>query len=93
MWLFGKTPKLARALDSLAMYNDKGISWAKHSADQVSAERSRRMARIHSLVEAIGRAELPEEFLAGLDSGLVATDGTGHFCDLVKDRNRVRGAV
>jgi hypothetical protein len=93
MWLFGRIPKLIRALDSLAIYNDKGISWAKHSVDQVSMERSSRLAKVHSLVEAIGPAKLPAEFLSALNSGLVATDGTGRYRDLVKERCRGPAAV
>ena len=93
MWPFGNRQKLVRALDSLAIYNDKGIDWAKHSPNQTSVERSSRLAKIQSLVEAIGRPAMPAEFLAALDSGLVATDGTGRYCDLVKDRFRNRGAV
>lgn len=93
MWPFGNRPKLIRALDSLAIYNDKGIDWAKHSSDQASSERSSRLVRIQFLVKAIGRDKMPVEFLAALDSGLVAADGTGRYCDLVKDRFRHRGAV
>ena len=88
MWLFGKKPKLVRALDSLAIYNDKGIDWSRHTPEQTTAERSSRLAKIEALVATIGRSSLPQEFVAALDSGQVARDGTGRYADSVKDHFR-----
>jgi hypothetical protein len=85
MWFFGKKHQLIRALDSLAIYNEKGIDWSRHTPEQTVAERLSRLAKIQVIAATLGRDALPQEFMSALDSGEVASDGTGRYVELVKD--------
>ena len=93
MWPFGSRAKLVRALDSLAFYNDKGSSYAKHSPQQVQAERGARIARIRELVEQVGATRILSGFLVALESGEVATDLTGQYAAAVKAHFRSGSAL
>ena len=84
MWPFGNRAKLIRLLNQLAFYNDKGISYARHSPAQVQAERASSMAKLRGLVATVGPDSLPPTFLQAVDSGDVATDLTGQYIDLLK---------
>jgi len=93
MWPFGARARLVRALDSLAFYNDKGISYSRHSPAQVEVERAARLDRIRELVGSIGAERLPSEFLAALDSGDLAVDMTGQYVAAVRAHLRRRHAL
>ena len=93
MWPFGTKAKLVRALDSLAFYNDKGIAYARHSPEQVELDRTVRLAKIHDLVATLGAANLPQEFLAALDSGDLVTDLTGQYAIAVRAHLRSGSAL
>ena len=84
MWPFGTRAKLVRAVDSLAFYNDKGSSYARHSLDQVELERAARTDKIRTLAANVGAARLPGDFLAALESGELATDLTGQYADAIR---------
>lgn len=84
---FGARAALIEALSSLAGYNDKGYSWSGHDEAKVAAYRAKAMAEIRLLVDRIGRARLPAEFLGSLDSGAVAEDASGQYVEAVRDRS------
>jgi hypothetical protein len=84
MWPFSKRAQLLRQLDSLAIYNDKGVSWSRHSESQAAAERARRLQLIELVVAHLGVASLPAQFIEDLRTGQVAQDATGHYVELVK---------
>ena len=84
MWPFGNRARLIRLLNHLAFYNDKGISYARHSPAQVQAERASGTAKLRELVATIGPDSLPPTFVQAVDSGDVATDLTGKYIDLLK---------
>lgn len=75
---------LVSLLGNLAFYNDKGIDICRHSREEQSRERAEGLARIRSLVDAIGRQHVPQEFLAALDSGDLAEDGSGRWVGLLE---------
>ena len=82
--LFGRKRKLYKALESLAIYNDKGIDWARHSPGQVQAHRAASVQRVKELVEALPPSAVPPEVLEALQSGDLATDMTGRYAQLLK---------
>jgi hypothetical protein len=90
MWPFGKRARLLRQLDSLAIYNDKGIAWARHSEHQTTVERERRIQLIKRAVAQLSPASLPSQFITDLRAGLVAQDGTGRYVDLVRAHFRAK---
>ena len=81
---FGKKANLCRAVEKLAIYNDKGIVWAKHSESQIAEHRASLVAKIRKAVDDLGRSSLPESFLSALDSGALDQDDTGRFVDALK---------
>ena len=83
--LFGTKARLYKALDSLAIYNEKGIDWSRHSPEQIARHRQDYLAQINQLVTELGPSSLPESFLQALASGAVATDLTGVYADTVKE--------
>ncbi|MEO1203515.1 MAG: hypothetical protein AAFX10_12460 [Pseudomonadota bacterium] len=84
MWPFGKKTRLCRELGKLALFNDKGIAWFGYSDEQAAEARAEWMQDIVALVDAIGRDNLPAEFLVSLDHGIVETDDSGRFETLVR---------
>ena len=93
MRFFGAKPKLLSALSSLALYNDKGIAWSRHTPQQSLAERVTRITKVRELAYKLGRDELPPEFFIALDSGEIATDGTGQHVAAVEAHFRRSKAV
>jgi hypothetical protein len=83
--LFGRKSKLYKALDTLAIYNDKGIAWSRHTPEQTRHMREDYVAEIDRLVEELGPSSLPQLLLDGLESGAVATDLTGVYAQAVKE--------
>ncbi len=79
MFTYYRLWKLRRVLDELAIYNDKGIAWKKHSEKQVAAERARLMNKVNSLIEQVGASCLPEELLKAIDNGTLELDGSGIY--------------
>ena len=92
MWPFSKPAKLLRLLDRLAFYNDKGISYARHTPYQVEVERASRLVKIKDLVAAIGPESLPSAFLEAIESGNLAEDITGQYSELLMAHLRQRRA-
>jgi hypothetical protein len=82
---FSSKRKLIRAVDSLAIYNDKGIAWSRHTPEQSEAQRRERMQKIESLISKVGEGYLPLEFLKAVRSGVLATDDTGLYVDKLKE--------
>lgn len=81
---FTTRSRLLSAVDRLALYNDKGIAWSKHTKEQAQAERAQSIAKIQMLVSKLGESNLPPEFVASLRSGTLATDFTGGYVDVLK---------
>ncbi|MGQ0443293.1 MAG: hypothetical protein ACT4OH_07620 [Methylophilaceae bacterium] len=77
--------RLLGAVERLALYNDKGVAWSKHTDEQARTERARLTAKIQTLVTKLGKAILPPDFLAALKSGELSADVTGHYADVLKD--------
>lgn len=84
--------KLLQLLGNLAFYNDKGIEYSRHSPARVESEREMGLASIRELVAAIGPENMPTEFLQAVESGVVATDFTGHYIDVVREHLALRDA-
>jgi hypothetical protein len=83
--LFNRKRKLYKALEWLAIYNDKGIDWARHSPEQVQAHRAVSVQHIVELVESLPPSAVPLELRQALQSGEVATDMTGRYAELLKE--------
>ena len=88
MWFFGKKQQLIRALDSLAIYNEKGIDWSRHTPEQAIVERRTRLTKIQVIAATLGRDSLPQDFMSALESGEVASDGTGRYVESIKGHFR-----
>jgi hypothetical protein len=86
VWLgpFSRRARLLSRLESLAFYNERGVEYAGHSPAAADAERAARLGRIRTLVEAIGREQLPAVFLRAMDAGEVAVDMSGRHIDEVR---------
>ena len=69
--------ELIEALGGLAMYNDKGIYWTGHSAEQINDTRQSYRARISNFIKSKGRENLSSEALAILESDDILTDDCG----------------
>jgi len=87
---FSSKRKLIRAVDSLAIYNDKGIVWSRHTSDQCEVWRRERMQEIENLIAEVGTSSLPQEFLNAVQSGDLSTDGSGLYVDNLKEHFRQR---
>ena len=85
MWFFSPRSRLLRALESLSLYNDKGIAWSRRTPDQAAAEREKRLKKINDLIRRVGKSDVPEILLNAVTSGELATDATGKYADSVKD--------
>ena len=84
MWPFSKSARLIRVLGRLAFYNDKGMGYARHSPSQAAAVQASGLAKVRSLVAAIGTESLPNTFLQAVASGNVATDFTGKYVSQIR---------
>lgn len=83
--------RLLAALDRLAVYNDKGVVWRKHSEAEAHAERVRALAVIQALVSKLGESNLPSDFLTALKCGALATDLTGIRAERLREHFRKAG--
>lgn len=71
-------------MNNLAIYNDKGIHWNRHTRDRMARERARRIKEIETLVARLGVNELPALFLQALERGDISADMTGKYVELLK---------
>jgi hypothetical protein len=71
--------RLVKVLGEIALYNDKGCEWSRHSPDRITQEQAKAQAQIDRLVGEIGEAAFPAELLNGLKTGLGARDASGDF--------------
>ena len=85
---FTARSRLLSAVDRLALYNDKGIAWRKHTEEEAQVERTQAIEKIQALVSRVGESKLPQEFVAALRSGMLATDPTGAYVDVLKNHFR-----
>lgn len=85
---FTARSRLLSAVDRLALYNDKGIAWSKHTEAEVQAKRTQDMEKIQALVSRLGESNLPQEFVGAFRSGTLATDLTGNYVDVLKSHFR-----
>jgi len=88
MWLFSKRARLLRLVESLAIYNDKGVAWGNHTSHQADAVRAAKIAELKSIVEKLGIESLPSQFVEAVESGALAVDSTGRFIDLLESHFR-----
>jgi hypothetical protein len=84
MW-FSARSRLRRELESLALYNDKGIAWGGHSPEQVTAERTARVARIEKLVQRVGTANVPPQLTGDMFSSTLESDSTGKYVKMMDE--------
>lgn len=85
---FTTRSRLLSAVDRLALYNDKGIAWNKHTKERAQVERTQAMAKIELLVSKLGEPNLPQGFLTALRSGTLATNVTATYVDVLKSHFR-----
>ena len=71
--------RLLEILGGIAMYNDKGFEWNKHSTAQVEHEREKAFTEIQKLVSEIGEERFPEGILFSLRSQRPVIDPTGQY--------------
>lgn len=90
---FSRKAQLLRAVRRLALYNDKGVYWSKHSEQQARSERAKTIARIEALVSKIGKDDLPPIFITALKSGALSTDITGKYVDALRNHFRRESAA
>ena len=68
---------LIKSLESLAMYNDKGIYWTRHSDQQIEETRLSHKKGITEFIESFGRDNLSESCLLILESEEILADSCG----------------
>lgn len=73
--------RLVELVEGLAMYNDKGFEWSRHTAEQIDAERAKARVLLEAAVAAVGETHVPPAILAGLRSGQLLSDGDGEFAE------------
>ena len=71
--------KLVALIESLAIYNDKGIEWSKHNSSQVEARRQKLLSLIRALVTKLGQERISNQLLEALEGGNLASDVTGIY--------------
>ena len=81
---FGTKAKLLRLVEKLSFYNDKGIAYKKHSAEQVSEHRAACMERISLLSESIGKENLPSEFVQSIGTAELSEELEGHYFRILR---------
>ena len=69
--------KLIKSLESLAMYNDKGIYWARDSDQQVEETRLSHKKGMTEFIQSIGRDNLSKSCLLILESEEILADSCG----------------
>lgn len=75
---------LIELLHSLAMYNDKGALWYRHSAMEIEAMRASYRAPLDELIAQIGAANFPPKLLRALRGDEVLRDDSGVFAERVE---------
>ena len=76
--------ELVKLLHSVAMYNDKGYYWSRHSAAQSNELRLQWRAEINDLITRIGRDNFPDDLLEQLSSEVATSDGSGIYAEKVE---------
>ena len=76
--------ELVELLQSVAMYNDKGYYWMRHSAAESEALRRQWRAEIDDLIERVGRDNFPDALLQQLSSEAATSDGNGIYAEKVE---------
>ncbi|MFP5390657.1 MAG: hypothetical protein ACLGI6_03795 [Gammaproteobacteria bacterium] len=75
---------LADDLEHLAMYNDKGWQWAKHSLEERAETHQKFQASLEEHARTIGQDAIPADLWAAIMSGAAARDETGKFWILAR---------
>ena len=80
-----KTPqqKLIDTLHSMAMYNDKGYIWYRHSDAESDAIRAKWREEIDGLIAQIGRDSFPPDLLHQLMQPEILRDDSGIYAEQV----------
>ena len=80
-----KTPKtkLIDLLHSIAMYNDKGYFWYRHSAMQSEALRLEWQQQINHLILQIGEHNFSPELLRQLSQKEIVQDDSGCYAEQI----------
>lgn len=78
--------KLIELLHSLAMYNDKGALWYRHSDKEIEAMHAKYRAPLDELIAQIGAENFPPKLLRDLRGEEVLRDGSGVFAEPVAER-------
>ncbi len=71
--------KLVELLHSIAMYNDKGFIWVRHSEDQSNAMREKWRDEIDVLISQIGERNFSAKLLSELRKPNVVRDDSGIY--------------
>lgn len=85
--------RLVAALQSAAMYNDKGFTWRNDTPDQIRERRRQFQQTLGSLADAIGPDALGPDLAAAVASGEAACDDSGVFVDLARQRFGTAGSA
>ena len=76
--------ELVELLHSVAMYNDKGYGWSRHSTAESNTLRLQWRAEIDDLLTRIGRDNFPDALLQQLSSEAATSDGNGIYAEKVE---------
>jgi hypothetical protein len=71
--------RLVDMLGKIALYNDKGCEWSRHSTDRIALEQARAQAQIDRLIGDVGEAAFPAQLLHALKAGIGARDASVDF--------------
>ena len=82
--------RLIEVLGSIALYNDKGHIWSRHTSERIAEEQQKAHTSIQSLVHEIGEQQFASELLAALQSHRPVQDCTGTFKEQVQQCFRER---
>ncbi len=75
--------KLIELLHSIAMYNDKGYIWYRHSHEESEKMRAKWRCEIDDLIARIGENNFPANLLAELHQPDILQDDSGSYAEEV----------
>lgn len=75
---------LSRMLSGMAMYNDKGYIWYRHTNEEIETTRSGFRASIERFIASVGEANIPTQVLVELRSPELEADGNGIYRERIQ---------
>lgn len=76
---FGNKARLIRTVEELCILNDKGWGIAPNDPEALDRSRNKALAKITSLIKAVGELELPSDFLLAVKTGEIREELEGVY--------------